>query len=70
MDKKIISGIAAGIAIIALVLVIVPNIDVDTNETETNYTTLSSIEREKIGLVMNTPIKPKIMADHLSLIHI
>ena len=63
MDKKIISGIAAGIAIIALVLVIVPNIDVDTNETETNYTTLSSIEREKIGLVMNTPIKPKSVSD-------
>ena len=62
MDKKIIYGIGAAIAVIIAILAIAPNIGVDTTEsnvTETNYTSLSSIDREKIGLVIN-----------LSLIHI
>ena len=67
MDKKIISGIAAGvIAIIVVVLVITPNIGTDIMENdviETKYTTLSSIEKQKIGLVINSPTTPKTIAD-------
>ena len=66
MDKKIISGIGAAIAIIVVILVITTNIGVDTTEsnvTETNYTSLSPIDREKIGLVMNTPTSVKTISD-------
>ena len=66
MDKKIISGIGAAIAIIVVILVISTNIGVDTTEsnvTETNYTSLSPIDREKIGLVMNTPTSVKTISD-------
>ena len=66
MDKKIISGIGAAIAIIVVILVITPNIGVDTTEsnvTETNYTPLSPIDREKIGLVMNSPTLVKTVSD-------
>jgi len=62
LDKKIIYGIGAAIAVIIAILVIAPNIGVETTEsnvTETNYASLSSIDREKIGLVINsaTPLK-------------
>jgi len=66
LDKKIISGIGAAIAIIVVILVITTNIGVDTTEsnvTETNYTSLSPIDREKIGLVMNTPTSVKTISD-------
>jgi len=62
LDKKIIFGIGVAIAMIIAILAIAPNIGVDTTEsnvTETNYVSLSSIDREKIGLVINsaTPLK-------------
>jgi len=65
LDKKIISGIAAGIGIIVVILAVVANtgIETETNVTETNYTPLSSIEREKIGLVINSPLTPKNISD-------
>ena len=66
MDKKIISGIGAAIAIIVVILVITPNIGVDTTEsnvTETNYTPLSPIDREKIGLVINSSTPPETISD-------
>ena len=66
MDKKIISGIGAAIAIIVVILVITPNIGVDTTEsnvTETNYTPLSPIDREKIGLVINSATPSKTISD-------
>ena len=49
-----------------MILVITTNIGVDTTEsnvTETNYTSLSPIDREKIGLVMNTPTSVKTISD-------
>ena len=66
MDKKIISGIGVAIAIIIAILAIAPNIGVDiteSNVTETNYGSLSSIDREKIGLVMNSPTPPSTISD-------
>ena len=66
MDKKIIFGIGAAIAMIIAILAIVPNSGVDTTEsnvTETNYVSLSPIDREKIGLVMNPPTQPKTISD-------
>jgi hypothetical protein len=66
LDKKIIFGISAAIAIIIAILAIAPNIGVDTSEsniTETNYGSLSSIDREKIGLVINSPTPPKTISD-------
>ena len=66
MDKKIISGIAAAIAVIIAIAAIAPNIGVDTTEsnvTETNYVSLSSIDREKIGLVINSATPSKTISD-------
>jgi len=65
LDKKIISGIGAAIAIIIAILAIVPNIGdtTESNVTETNYASLSSIDREKIGLVINSPTPPKTISD-------
>ncbi len=65
MDKKIISGIAAGIGVIVVILAVIGNTDTETQTsvTQTNYTPLSSIEREKIGLVINSPSTPKTVSD-------
>ena len=66
MDKKIIFGICAAIAIIIAILAIILNIGVDiteSNVTETNYASFSSIDREKIGLVINSPATIKKVSD-------
>jgi len=65
LDKKIISGIAAGIGVIVVILAVIGNTDTETQTsvTQTNYTPLSSIEREKIGLVINSPSTPKTVSD-------
>jgi len=66
LDKKIIFGICAAIAIIIAILAIILNIGVDiteSNVTETNYASFSSIDREKIGLVINSPATIKKVSD-------
>ena len=66
MDKKIIAGVGAAAAIIAVILVISPNVGTEMSQdivTETSSTELSPIEKQKIGLVINTPTPPKTIGD-------
>ena len=47
MDKKIISGIGAAIAVIIAILVIASNIGVDTTESNVTETTIAEEEKEE-----------------------